>query len=266
MQKRFEQVILILIGFLSILISILDWLDWLPQDAMRIPNLTLLVVGLVAAYLVLERRSKLDNIEHLVIDGAERIIHSLEGVDIVRFANDQELFEYMAKRTLEAENTVDDLTFGFKEPLISRASQKARDKYLESISHISSRRERTISYREVMSFPALLHIARARSMLQQNLPGYRLRYYEFTQTHLPALLSFMVIDSQELVLAFYRAPYLPSEREILLAIRHPEIVQLFQDYYDAIWLGAKTLKEGDKTELALLQEIEERVKRMLEVA
>jgi len=52
----------------------------------------------------------------------------------------------------------------------------------------------------------------------------------------------------------------------MLAIRHPEIVQLFQDYYDAIWLGARTLKEGDKTELALLQEIEERVKRMLEVA
>ena len=266
MQKRFEQVILILIGLLSILIAILDWLDWLPQDAVRIPNLTLLAVGLVAAYLVLERRSKLDNIEHLLIDGTERIIRSLEGVDIERFANDQELFEYMTKRMLEAENTVDDLTFGFKEPLISRASQKARDKYLEAISHISSRREKTISYREVMSFPALLHISRARSMLQQNLPGYRLRYYEFTQTHLPALLSFMVIDSQELVLAFYRAPYLPSEREILLAIRHPEIVKLFQDYYDAVWLGAKILKEGDKKELALLQEIEERVKRMLEVA
>ena len=103
-------------------------------------------------------------------------------------------------------------------------------------------------------------------MLQQNLPGYRLRYYEFTQTHLPALLSFMIVDSEELILAFYRAPYLPSEREILLAIRHPEIVQLFQDYYDAIRVGARTLKEGGKTELALLQEIEERVKRMLEVA
>jgi hypothetical protein len=266
MQKRFEQVILILTGLLSVLIAILDWLDWLPQDAVRIPNLTLLAVGLVAAHLVLERRSKLDNIEHLVIDGTERIIRSLEGVDIERFANDRELFEYMAKRILEAENCVDDLTFGFKQPLITPASQKARDNYLKAIAHASSRREKIISYREVMSFPALVHIPRATSMLQQNLPGYRLRYYEFAQTHLPALLSFMIVDSEELILAFYRAPYLPSEREILLAIRHPEIVQLFQDYYDAIWVGARTLKEGDKTELALLQEIEERVKRMLEVA
>ncbi len=264
MQRRVEQVILILTGFLSIFVSILDWLDWLPPNAVRIPNLTLLAVGLVAAHLVLERRSKLDRIEHLVTDGTERVIRSLGGVDIDRFANLQECYEYIADRVLKADTTVDDLTFGFKEPLITPDTQKAYDRYLEAICRASSRRGKTISYRVVMSFPAIENISRAKSMLQQNLIGYRLRYYEFTQTNLPALLSFMVVDAREVILGFYRAPYLPSEKEITMAIRHPDVVQLFQDYFDSIWLGAKTLKEGGKIELTALDEIEMRVTRLLE--
>ncbi|NIS83169.1 MAG: hypothetical protein GTO14_23875 [Anaerolineales bacterium] len=226
--------------------------------------MTLLAVGLVAAHLVLERRNKLNRIENLVIEGTERVIRSLEGVDIERFANLRECYEYLEESVLNAESTIDDLTFGFKEPLITPDAQRAHDKYLEAIASATSRREKTISYREVMSFPALDHISKAESLLSQDLPGYRLRFYEFTQTNLPALLSFMVVDSREVILGFYRAPYLPSEREITMAIRHPDIVQLFQDYYDSIWLGAKVLKEGDRSERAMLKEIEQRVNRMLE--
>lgn len=264
MRERIEQVILGLVATLSIIISVLHWLDWLPPDAFHIPSLTLLALGLIAGYLVVERRVKVDDVKHLVAGGTERIIRSLDGVAVRRFATVQEVYEYMVKRMQEAESTIDDLTFGFKDPPATPTTKKARERYLETIVRVCSQRKRTISYREVMSFPPLTHVTRAESMLRQNLPAYRLRYYEFTQKHLPALLSFMVIDSSEVILAFYRAPYLPSEREILLAVKHPDIVKLFQDYYDAIWQGAKILKEADKAELALLQEIERRVSRILD--
>jgi hypothetical protein len=266
MKEKLEAAVLGLVAVLSITVSVLDWLNWLPPGVINIPSLTLLTLGLISGYLVLERRSKLDTIEILLRDGPGQIIRSLDGVDVRRLSSSQEVYEYMAERIVGAEKAIDDLTFGFKDPPLNPETQKARERYLETIARVSSHRKKTISYREVMSFPAISHIARAEFMLSQELPGYRLRYYEFTQRELPALLSFMVVDSNEVIFAFYRAPYLPSEREILLAVRHPDLVKLFQDYFDAIWLGAKVLKEGDQARLNQLEEIEGRVRTMFDVS
>ncbi len=62
----------------------------------------------------------------------------------------------------------------------------------------------------------------------------------------------MIVDSEEVIIGFYRAPYLPTERERRIAIKHPKIVAIFQDYFDTIWKGAMTLKEGDKADYTIL--------------
>jgi hypothetical protein len=49
---------------------------------------------------------------------------------------------------------------------------------------------------------------------------------------------------------------MPIEGEVRLAVRNPDIVSLFQDYYNAIWHGAKVLKEGDKVDWKAFEEIQ----------
>src|SRR3712207_3265841 len=102
MREKAQQLVLGSIALLSIFISIADMFGFFQAFlSNRVPSLTLLVLGLVAGYLVLERRDKLDNIEKLVEDGPERIIRALKGVDVQVFNNGQELFEYAAKKTRE---------------------------------------------------------------------------------------------------------------------------------------------------------------------
>jgi hypothetical protein len=74
MKDKLEQIAISLIAGLSVLISLLDWLGVLEGISFlsqRIPNLTLLSLGLIAGYLVFERRSKLDRIEQIVVTGFE---------------------------------------------------------------------------------------------------------------------------------------------------------------------------------------------------
>ena len=96
-------------------------------------------------------------------------------------------------------------------------------------------------------------------MLNKNLVGYRLRYYEYAQQGLAPLISFMILDSEEIILVFYNTPFLSGEGAIRFAIKHPDILKLFKVYYDAIWEGAAILKEGDKANFTLLQEIRDRL-------
>lgn len=178
---------------------------------------------------------------------------SVRGAEAFRsFPDTQQLYEYVTKRILEAKRTVDDLTWGYAEEERTPASQKAFEQYLLTISTVCSK-SNAISYREIMSFPPKDHIKRAESMLSKKAFSYRLRYYLLSQ-EMP-LLTFMLIDSEEVIFAFYRAPFLPAEREVRLATKEPVIVNLFQDYYDTIWQGANILKEGNKTELGKLKSI-----------
>jgi hypothetical protein len=224
--------LLIIVGIMGMFISILDFIGtdftsglwvWLKGPLPAI----LLTVAILALALGLERLvrfqridRKLNTIEYLVERGPERIIHSLGGVDVKRFDDSQGLFEYVTKRMREAKKTIDDVTWGLARSEQSPASHKAFEKYLETITAVCSKNK--VAYREVMSFPPHYHLPRAESILAKNLPGYKLNYYLLTEV-LP-LLEFMVVDSEEVILSFYRFPFLPAEREIRLAVKHPALV------------------------------------------
>lgn len=195
-----------------------------------------------------------EKLENLSVEGIEKAIRSLGGVSVIRFKDSQHLYEHAAKRTREARKTIDDMTMGFTEREHTPAAQKAFERYLETIHAVCSKS--TIAYRELMSFPSFSHFERAEVMLSKNYFGYRLKYYEYIhEKEIPSVIQFMVVDSEEVIIAFYRSRWLPVEREIRLAIRHPDIVELFQDYYDTLWQGAKTLSNNRNDELAALQEL-----------
>lgn len=69
MREKIEQLVLLSIAILSIVLSVadlfglLDRISWLSAN---IPSITLALLGTIAVYLVLERRSKLDEIQKSV--------------------------------------------------------------------------------------------------------------------------------------------------------------------------------------------------------
>jgi len=245
MQEKVEEFILGLVAIFSIIISSLDWFKWLPLPTGTVSSLTLLGIGLVAGYLVLERRNKLERIEQLVTQGFDKTILSISGGRVEIFKDSQQLYEYVARRMTEAKRSVDDLTWGVIQPTHrTEAEERAFQKYIRAIVATASRKE--IRYREVMTFPGGERIRQAEEILARNIYGYQLRYYDIEHKAAPPLLQFMVIDSEEVILASHRGITLPIENEPLVATRHPEIVHYFQDYYDAIWQGAKIIKDAGK--------------------
>jgi hypothetical protein len=244
-------------AIVSGLISLLDFLgllDGIPWLAERISTLTLLAVGLIAGYLVLERRNQLDSMqrgtEHHIkalsrslSRSTSTIIDSLEGVELKRFESGNEMMPYINERLLQACKQVDDLSWspavGLEYSLDT--TQRLAAEYTERVSQVSQK----VLYREVFSFNRPGRIERLKRRLRENAPGYSCAYYEDIQT---PVLQFMIIDNEEVFI-------LSDQMQSKMAIRHPYIVKLFAEYYEVIWKNATPIKTGTTTEEKLVQGI-----------
>jgi hypothetical protein len=244
----------------SIVISLLDFaglLQGIPFLAGHTSALSLLVLGSAVGYLALERRSKLDKIEEEIRQGFERTHTSISGGRVKLFEDMKDMEEYIARRTKEARRSVDDLTWG--DHLTKRRTpgqDTAFKQYLSAKSYIT--KGTSVDYREVMTFPRPDRLARAESLAGREHFGYQLRYYDIDHTLLPPLIQFTIFDSEEVIFTFHRGRYVPAEPEIHLATRQKEIVQLFQDYFNAIWERAKVIKAtGEPADPQVLQHIKQ---------
>ena len=130
MNRRIAILKLIEYGFLFItagiclLISCLDLAGMLDSNSWivaRIPSLTLLAIGSVAGYLILERRGKLNDIAaslssnhsemlRLISESTSSTIQSLDGVEIISFHSDADGFLYLSNR-LQTARKVDDIAY-----------------------------------------------------------------------------------------------------------------------------------------------------------
>lgn len=242
--NSFEIILLSITVILSGLVSILDFLgvlDSVSWLAGRIPTLTLLVIGLMAGYLIIERKSHLEkmnrdlgnsmeNLSHELRKSTESTIASLNGVEIKLFDSGTELLQYVNQRLKQAQNQIDDLSWspiiGLKSDL--NTSRKAYQEYEEHITKASSK----IAYREVMVFNHPARIENLQRRIAENAPGYSCSYYE---TPIVPLLQFMIIDRQEVIV-------LSDQFQTKFALRHPHIVKLFQEYYEEIWRHSTPIK------------------------
>lgn len=250
-KVKVEEILLALIGVSSIAIAIIDFWDLdsvLPFLSGKISTLSLLVLGMIASYLVFERKSKLDKIETIVSDGFETTMFSLQGGPIKLFSDSGELYEYMTQRISNAQKSIDDLTWG---DITSTVKTKQQD--LAFTKYFNATRKtlnnKNIQYREVMSFPKEgklrnERITRAEQMLNSNYFNYELGYYDFEHKGSPPLIQFLIIDNKEAIIAFYRARVLPLEGSLHFSTFHPLIVRFFRDYYDVIWSGSIILKRA----------------------
>jgi hypothetical protein len=179
-------------------------------------------------------------------------------LEIRQFNSPHDIYQYWTQRLHSAKKSVDDLTWGHYPPHYTSDDKKALKTYVDYIPEVCSRG----SYREVMTFPNIERVTRAKQMLRQNIHNYHLRYYDLGD-HIgtPPLIQFSVVDSEEVFIFFYREPSSVGTDELRLAIRHPTIVKLFVDYFDSIWRAATPLKQGDVVSKELLEKIEATVEK-----
>jgi hypothetical protein len=267
MKDTIEQLILICTAVVTGIVSFLHMLGLLhsvPWLEKQTPALTLLVATLIAGHLLIERRRKLDRIERRIDEGVQSTIAALKGAEVKRLVNKEELFKYFRRRIHEARKSVDDLTWGPVDTSYGTpAATTAFRRYLEEIPRVC--RKPNFVYREVMTFPTNYRLERAVKLINRNLPCYHLKYYDLPHEGMPPFFQFLVIDSEEVIFAFHRYPYLPNEGGLHLSVKHPDIVKVFQDYYNSIWLGATDLKVGQKIHAEQLGRIQKQLDAVAEI-
>jgi len=263
-MTKLEQAFLFCVAGISVVISLgglFGVFGALPILAEKLPSLSLLVLGIVAGYLAFERRTALDRINRLITEGFEEIRVSLRSGPIVVLKDSEEVYSHLARRIGEAQTSVDDLTWGdLVSTVQTQVQEVAFERYAAELQSAASRE--SLTYREVMTFPVEgklreERLTRVRRILAESPFGYALAYYKLDHVQAPPLMQFTIIDSEEVVITFYRGHNLPSKRETHLAIRDPHIALLFQDYFEAIWTGAIPLKRsGGEPNWAELRQLE----------
>jgi len=242
--SNFDIILLSATVILSGIVSLLDFLgvlDSIPWLAERVPTLTLLVIGLMAGYLILERKNQLEkmdsnlsnrinDLEQSVQNATTTAIASLKGVELTPFESGIDLLNYVTRRLRQAQSQVDDLSWS---PIVGLGSdlsnaQKAYREYEEHITKISDK----VAYREVIVFNHPARIENLKRRITENSPGYSCSYYETPDV---PLLQFMIIDRCEVIV-------LSDQFQTKFALRHPYIVKLFEEYYEEIWKNAIPIK------------------------
>ncbi len=181
-------------------------------------------------------------------------------IEVKKIENIEELYKYAKKRIEKAKAQIDDTTWGeVRDENRTEIDNAAYEDYLEMV--ISVCKKGTISYREIMGFHPVRNISErikiAERRLKQNLFSYHLKYVEYPLDKFPSLMSFLIVDTDEVILAFYRVE---GKESAHLAIRSPLIVKLFKEYYEELWDFAKWIKRGDTIYWENFEALKERLK------
>ena len=249
-RNSIEYVLIFVTAGISIMIAIIDLaglLDanlWITQ---RIPTLTLLGVGFIASYLILERRGKLDEISMLIqrqgieiLGGMSAsvsdIVRALHGVEVAVYqVNEGAKFISDFLKRAHTAKRVDDITWGEDVPPISGQESNVYGKYYDTVTEVASKPK--VVWREIAIFIKRSRFERIKPLLTANIPGYNVKYYDAV-SEMPPRLTFAIIDNEEVFLASY---------DLRLVIRHADIVAYFVRYYENLWARGKVLKIGNKT-------------------
>ena len=162
----------------------------------KVPTLTFLVVGLIAGYLIIERRQQLEpmqeefmtgisELERTITEKTSLIINSLKGVELRNYNDGHDLISYLNERLMQASVQVDDLTWSLEGQSLDRGLDKAQIPAKEHVQRIVDVAHK-IPYREVYVFNARTKKEKFQNLLAEKLPGYSCAYYE-NEANVPVL-------------------------------------------------------------------------------
>lgn len=176
----------------------------------------------------------------------------LKGLEVLQFENVAQLYDYVASRLQKATKCVDDITWGSRKVYRTEVEDAAYQNYLKAIEVVCKRG--TVTYREVSSLTDGHYFERSINLVKKGYYSYHLGYYDISNVRVP-LISYIIIDSSEVILGFYRVPMLQPEGEVYINVRHPLLVKLFEDYFETLWLGSTKIKEGNKISWDIVEQI-----------
>lgn len=261
-RVKLEFALILITGIVSVAIATLDVTGLIDSNswiAQRVPALTLLAVGFIASYLIMERRNRIDTlatsletrskeIMEGITSASNRTINALNGVEVLSFANTADLVTYASSRFKKA-SRIDDVTIGGAEsqPRSSRDTTAYQD-YQKTISEIAKRPD--IIWREVTIFRSHDHFKREKErILEPSSVGYSLAYYEPSIINIPSIRGFAVIDNEEVFFSY-------TAKSVWFSIRHPVVARYFSAYFEDIWKDARKLKQGQSIDLQELKKAE----------
>lgn len=236
-----DKVLLVSVLAMACAITLLDFtgaLDSIPWLYARITTLTLLSIGLVAGYIIIERREQFqkvsDGLESLRIvqeNSARAIIESLGGIEVKSFENSGEFLLYLSQQVREAEEQICEMML---QPDLGVGNQwrDLLEKYLEDKERASEDKE----YREIYAMNR--DSATVDTWFKRLSKGSRTllcAYYD------PEIVPFrfIIIDNFEVVI-FGNVPIAN------LAVRHAGVAKLFKAYFSNVWeRSRKLLVNGD---------------------
>lgn len=218
------SVLAIVVSLLHIF-GVLNW-EWVKDET---PLIILVLLGMLTEYLVVDINGLRKTQEACVPE----IIKALGGVQVTSFSKDEQMLRYLVAQMKKATDTIDDISL--RPPRVVMSNKTARkmfNRYIKTKEELVNRS--SFDYREVVCFQDAEMLNRIKQRVQQYPDNYHVSYYKSLQQGLP-YLSFILIDKKEVIIAEYRNPGDDTRGEVRLAIRHQDVVNLFVDYYKAIW-------------------------------
>jgi hypothetical protein len=262
--KRIETVTIVAVACIAIIVSILDLagaldgVDWLRN---RIPVLTLLVVGAVAAYLISEQASAAQEQKASLHTAIQQVVAASGGIEVHVLASRAEFFLYAAERIRTCSETIDDLTWGLSpKSLMTTKDVAAYKEYRRQIGLVTNGKgeNRHKIFREVMSFPDGIRVPLAAALMDRRYPNYHLRVYDYDHVGTPLLLQFYIFDKKEVLIAS------PSPRggafdSRYTSFRSRQLAEVLSHYFEVIWRDAMVLKDTQTIRLDLLEILAQRI-------
>jgi hypothetical protein len=244
MRDKIERIALLATVVVSALVAVLHLLgllETIPWLTDRVPTITLLVLAILAGYLISQRvgeHEELEGIKDLISESAKITVASLSGVEAATKLSTEEGREYSAKSFETAKRSIDAALLAPSLPPSS--SDKIRDDARAKLLKANK-----VNYRSITVFDKSRWEGTKPYLTDPGIQKFYVRYYDLPIGK-PPLMSFLIIDNQEI---FLRYPYEPGEPEIFVSIKHPEIVQLFAAYYRSMWKEAIPLSRDDRQKI-----------------
>ena len=249
---------LLLAAFIATIVSVCSIFSFLtnfPSIAERITEIILLLIALLITTVAIQKRDYSQKVNSKIKESTDSLIEmirNLRGGEVLPFENVAELYDYVTAKLSTASKSVDDITWGSRKGYRTKVERETYEKYLKAIEGVCEKE--TIKYREVSSLTDEHYFRRALNLIKKGYYSYHLGYYDISKNPVP-LISYIIIDSKEVVLGFYRGP----EGEVYLSVRQFDLVKLFESYFETLWDRSTKVKEADWVNEDLINQIKKKL-------
>lgn len=196
-----------------------------------IPLVTLALLILLATSELVDKSRRLEKIESAISDGIDDVLEAVGGATVTKLTLLDDGLDYVAKKIRGSKSTIEHFALHPPGPRWS----KKRINYEKAIQDLL--KTNRVRFRYIAELRPH-RLERLKTLLgDKSIKQFFPAYYDRSGDCFPAM-SFMIFDESE-VLVY--CPKTTGEAETVLALRHPDIVKMYADYFRLLWVQAKPL-------------------------